>query len=83
MILQELIDGVAILTLNNPAKRNALSSEVLIELKARLNAIEKNTDVRVVVLRAEGNVLVQGMILANLRKLMLRLVERYLGYAQT
>ena len=68
MILQELIDGVAILTLNNPAKRNALSSEVLIELKARLNAIEKNTDVRVVVLRAEGNVFSAGHDLSELTK---------------
>jgi len=68
MILQEFIDGVAILILNNPAKRNALSFEVLVELKTHLDSIRKNTDVRVVILRAEGNVFSAGHDLSELKE---------------
>ena len=54
MVLYELRDGVAFLTLNNPGRRNALSSELLGELKDLFREFEHDDAVRVVVLRSEG-----------------------------
>ena len=59
-VLCELIDGVAVLTLNNPAKRNALSSPVLEALKSHLDRIKEDPAVRVVVLRSAGPVFSSG-----------------------
>ena len=62
----ELIDGVAVLTLNNPEKRNALSTEVLSRLKELLGSIEADREVRVVVLRAGRPVFSSGHDLREL-----------------
>jgi enoyl-CoA hydratase/carnithine racemase len=43
-------DGVAVLTLNRPEKRNALSRALRREIVARLDELEKNAAVRVAVL---------------------------------
>ena len=59
-VLYELIDGIAVLTLNNPQKRNALSSAVLLALKSHLERIKDDTAVRVVVLRSEGPIFSSG-----------------------
>ena len=59
-VLYELTDGIAVLTLNNPRKRNALSSAVLAALKSHLERIKHDPDVRVVVLRSEGPVFSSG-----------------------
>ena len=56
----ELQDGVAVLTLNNPGRRNALSTELLNELKGLLRDFESDAAVRVVVLRSEGPVFSSG-----------------------
>jgi enoyl-CoA hydratase/carnithine racemase len=56
----ELEDGVAVLTLNNPGRRNALSSELLETLKEYLARFKDDRSVRVVVLRAEGPVFSSG-----------------------
>ena len=52
----ELKDGVAFLTLNNPGRRNALSTELLGDSFSRscLREFEHDDSVRVVVLRSEG-----------------------------
>ena len=60
LVIYELVDNVAILTLNNPARRHALSSEVLAELKDRLERIEEDSTIKVVVLRSEGPVFSSG-----------------------
>jgi enoyl-CoA hydratase len=49
MILEEA-DGVAVLTLNRPEKRNALSRALRDEIMLRLDALEQSDSVRVVVL---------------------------------
>ena len=59
-VLYELVDGIAVLTLNNPRKRNALSSAVLAALQSHLERIKDDPDVRVVVLRSEGPVFSSG-----------------------
>ena len=60
LIRYELKDGVAFLTLNNPGRRNALSTELLGELKELLQEFESDDAVRVVVLRSEGPVFSSG-----------------------
>ena len=60
MVIYELKDGVAFLTLNNPGRRNALSTELLGELKEILREFENDDAVRVVVLRSEGPVFSSG-----------------------
>ena len=59
-VLYELIDGIAVLTLNNPTRRNALSSELLAGLESHLRRIEDDPDVRVVVIRSKGPVFSSG-----------------------
>ena len=59
-VIYELVDNIAVLTLNNPGRRNALSGAVLAALHERLTAIKTDPAVRVVVLRAEGPVFSSG-----------------------
>jgi enoyl-CoA hydratase/carnithine racemase len=54
ILLTELRDEVAYLTLNRPEKRNALSRELLARLQTTLDEIAADTRVRVVVLAARG-----------------------------
>ena len=54
------VDGIAVLTLNNPKRRNALSSRALAALEERLDEIARNPDARVVVINAKGPVFSSG-----------------------
>jgi len=56
----ELADGIAFLTLDRPARRNALSSEMLQALKDHLGRIAEDPHARVVILRAAGPVFSAG-----------------------
>ncbi|HVU86208.1 MAG TPA: enoyl-CoA hydratase [Pirellulales bacterium] len=60
LVTLETIDRVAILTLANPARRNALSREVLTALGDRLRAIGKDSAIKCVILRATGSVFSSG-----------------------
>jgi len=53
-------DGIAFLTLTNARERNALSTQALEELQRALEGLEKEPQVRVVILRAEGPVFSAG-----------------------
>ena len=46
LIRYELQEGVAFLTLNNPGRRNALSTELLGELKELFHEFEDNDEVQ-------------------------------------
>jgi methylmalonyl-CoA decarboxylase len=52
LILKDIKDGIGVLTLNNPARRNALSLELCGEMVAALSEFESKK-INVVVLRAE------------------------------
>jgi enoyl-CoA hydratase/carnithine racemase len=54
LVLSELTDGIAILTLNHPEKRNALSRPMLEGLKGELGRIAADGQVRAVIIRAAG-----------------------------
>jgi enoyl-CoA hydratase/carnithine racemase len=66
-VLFETADGIGILTLNNPARRNALSAPVMQALIERLNDIASSPDVRVVIIRAAGPVFSSGHDLKELQ----------------
>ena len=66
LLRYRLVDGIAVLTLNNSGKRNALSTEMLSALKEHLSLIGEDPAVRVVVLRAEGPVFSSGHDLREL-----------------
>jgi enoyl-CoA hydratase/carnithine racemase len=66
LVLFEIRDGVGLLTLNNPAKRNALSRAMLDALRERLSAIATNQAVRVLIIAANGPVFSSGHDLREL-----------------
>ena len=57
---------VAIIALNRPDKRNALSLELLEEFSALLTQVGKSKDVRVVIVRGEGKVFSAGHDISQL-----------------
>jgi methylglutaconyl-CoA hydratase len=68
-VLLTVQDGIARLTLNRPAKRNALNAAVIDGLKAGLRAAEGREDVRVVVITGAGKDFCSGADLAALQKI--------------
>ena len=53
-LLCDVDDGIALVTFNNPSKRNALSAEIRGALPGVLRALQADGDVRVVVLTGAG-----------------------------
>ena len=54
ILLREDRDGIALLTLNNPAARNALSEELIAALSTAFDAIGRDPSVRAVIIAANG-----------------------------
>jgi enoyl-CoA hydratase len=54
-LLVEAADSIAVVTLNNPAKHNALSSEIRAALPGVLTALGEDPDIRVVVVTGAGD----------------------------
>lgn len=65
----EVSNRVATITLNRPEKRNALSGEVVTELKSAFSRASEDELVKVVVLAAEGDAFCAGADLAYLQQL--------------
>lgn len=63
----EILDGVGIVTLHQPSKRNALSLGMMRELAARLRALGSDASVRVVVIAGDGPAFCAGHDLSELR----------------
>jgi enoyl-CoA hydratase/carnithine racemase len=53
-VLYEVTDGVGVITLNHPERRNALSRAMLESLRARLDQAAADPNVRAVIIRATG-----------------------------
>ncbi|WP_428402794.1 enoyl-CoA hydratase [Methylocystis sp.] len=66
LVTLETANQVAILTLNSPASRNALSLAMIEALSGRLDAIARQNDIRVVMLQAEGPAFCAGHDLKEL-----------------
>lgn len=73
-LLIETAGGVAVVTLNRPEKRNALSLEVMRELIATFTEIGADRTVKAVILRAVGPAFSSGH---DLREMRARDVEEY------
>src|ERR1035438_5857770 len=54
------VDAIAIVTLNRPERRNALSLELMLDLLAALQEIGRNPQTRAVILAASGKVFCSG-----------------------
>lgn len=67
LVRYEVSAGVATITLDFPAKRNALSQALMRELAAHLSAARQNDSVRVLVLTHTGRVFCSGMDLSEAR----------------
>ncbi len=66
-LLRSDADGIATLTLNRPAQRNALACELMTACERELEAIAKDGSVRVVVLAANGPAFCAGHDLKEMR----------------
>jgi methylglutaconyl-CoA hydratase len=62
-------DRIATITLNRPGKRNALSHELIAELKDSFRQAEGDDAVKVIILRAAGDAFCAGADLAYLQQL--------------
>ncbi len=67
LVLQQIEDGVARLTLNRPAARNALSVALMSAIEAALDALAEDRDVRVIVIAGAGPAFCAGHDLRELR----------------
>lgn len=68
-ILEERHEDIAILSLNRPEKRNALSPELSGELHRMLKNIKQNEQIKAVILSGRGTAFCAGADLAYLQKL--------------
>lgn len=68
-IRYEAQDGIGYITLNRPDKRNALSAEMVTELKLAFDFAEDDEACKVIVLRAEGAAFCAGADLAYIQEL--------------
>ena len=76
-------DGaVALLTLNRPEKRNALSPQLIEELLAALETVESNGAIRVLILTGAGQAFCSGMDLEYLKGLAGQSAEQNLADAR-
>ncbi len=62
-------DRVGIITLNRPEKRNALSFDLISELKIAFEKYETDEQVNVIILKANGTAFCAGADIADLQKL--------------
>lgn len=66
LVLLNISDGVATLTLNNPGERNVLSAEMVGDIISTMDAIEANETVRAVVVTGAGSAFCAGAKLDDL-----------------
>jgi enoyl-CoA hydratase/carnithine racemase len=66
IVLRSTEDGIAILTLNRPERRNALSLELMLELSGCLEDLGADHSVRAIIIAASGKVFCSGHDLSEL-----------------
>lgn len=76
-LLLEKREGIARITLNRPEKLNALSTELLAELRAALDDIEADHDIRAVILTGAGRAFSSGFDIAPRSRPPVRTTERW------
>ena len=69
LVLFSKKDRIGYITINRAEKRNALNHELVAELKAAFTKVEADVDVKVIVLKANGDAFCAGADLAYLQQL--------------
>ena len=69
LVIYTVQDRIGYITLNRPEKRNALSGDMVTELKAAFARAEEDETVKVIVLKANGEAFCAGADLAYLQQL--------------
>lgn len=64
-----VLERIGVITLNRPEKRNALSYELIADLKEAFSKAEQDDQVKAIVLKAQGDAFCAGADLAYLQKL--------------
>lgn len=62
-------NNVGILSLNRPEKRNALNPSLINQIKQKLNELEENKDIKILIITGEGSAFCSGADLEYLNKL--------------
>lgn len=83
VVLLNVADGVARVTLNRPEKRNALNSELITGLKDALRRATEDKEVRAIILTGEGADFCSGADLAALQTIATASVEENLDDARS
>lgn len=87
MVLYDVSDGIATLTLNNPQERNSMTADMVSEIVAAMNAAESDPNVRVVIVTGTPPAFCAGANLGNLaeatRESLLGIYEGFLRVARS
>jgi methylglutaconyl-CoA hydratase len=76
-------DNIATLTLNRPEKRNAVSFQLVADVMAALDAVEKTADSQVLIITGAGKAFCAGLDLEDLQKLIGKTHEQNLEDSRT
>lgn len=87
MVLYDVSEGIATLTLNNPQERNSMTADMVSEIVAAMNAAESDSNVRVVIITGTPPAFCAGANLGNLaeatRESLLGIYEGFLRVARS
>src|SRR6185436_3585595 len=75
VVLYEVAEGVARITLNRPAKRNALNDDLIAGLKSLMRRAHEDDEVRVIVLTGAGSDFCSGADISTLQTISKSSVE--------
>ena len=87
MVIYEVSDGIATLTLNNPQERNSMTADMVAEIVTAMDAAESDLNVRVVIVTGTAPAFCAGANLGNLaeatRESLLGIYEGFLRVARS
>lgn len=87
LVLYDVSDGIATLTLNNPQERNSMTAEMVREIVVAMDAAEADSNVRVVIVTGTPPAFCAGANLGNLaeatRESLLGIYEGFLRIARS
>ena len=87
MVIYEVSDGIATLTLNNPQERNSMTADMVTEIVTAMDAAESDPNVRVVIVTGAAPAFCAGANLGNLaeatRESLLGIYEGFLRVARS
>ncbi|MGA1418606.1 MAG: enoyl-CoA hydratase [Ilumatobacteraceae bacterium] len=87
MVIYDVRDGIATLTLNNPSERNSMTAEMVRDIVSAMNSAESDPNVRVVIVTGAPPAFCAGANLGNLaeatRESLLDIYEGFLRIARS